>query len=68
MVGRQDRSSPLAQHQEIAALIPNAELVVIEDSGHMSLVEQPDQVSRALLRWLGLEEKTQAPLGAATLR
>ena len=68
MVGRQDRSSPLAQHQEIAALIPNAELVVIEDSGHMSPVEQPDQVSRALLRWLGLEEKTQAPLGAATSR
>jgi pimeloyl-ACP methyl ester carboxylesterase len=52
MVGRQDRWSPLAQHEEIAALIPNAELVVIEDSGHMSLVEQPEQVSRALLRWL----------------
>jgi pimeloyl-ACP methyl ester carboxylesterase len=68
MVGRQDRWSPLAQHQEIAALIPNAELVVIEDSGHMSPVEQADQVSRALLRWLGLEEKTQAPLGAATSR
>jgi pimeloyl-ACP methyl ester carboxylesterase len=65
MVGRQDRWSPPAQHQEIAALIPNAELVVIEDSGHMSTVEQPDRVSRALLRWLGFEEQTQAPLGAA---
>src|SRR5436305_15241410 len=53
MVGRQDRWSPLAQHKEIAALIPNAELVVIEDSGHMSLVVQPEQVSQALLRWLG---------------
>jgi pimeloyl-ACP methyl ester carboxylesterase len=68
MVGRQDRWSPPAQHQEIAALIPNAELVVIEDSGHMSTVEQPDQVSRALLRWLGLDEQTQAPLGAAASR
>ena len=54
MVGRQDRWSPLAQHEEIAALIPNAELVVIENSGHMAPVEQPEEVSRALLRWLGL--------------
>jgi len=53
MVGRQDRWSPVAQHEEIAALIPNAELVIIEESGHMSLVEQPEQVSDALLRWLG---------------
>jgi len=57
MVGRQDRWSPLAQHEEMASLIPNAELVVIEDSGHMSLVEQPEQVSRALLRFLGFENK-----------
>ena len=49
MVGRQDRWSPLAQHEEIAAVIPGAELVVIEDSGHMAPVEQPEQVSQALL-------------------
>jgi protocatechuate 4,5-dioxygenase alpha subunit len=60
IVGRQDRWSPLAQHQEIAALIPNAELIVIEDSGHMSPVEQPDQVSHALLHWLRLDEKTNS--------
>lgn len=57
MVGRQDRWSPLAQHEEMAALIPNAELVVIENCGHMSLVEQAGQVSEALLRWLGFENK-----------
>jgi pimeloyl-ACP methyl ester carboxylesterase len=56
MVGRQDRWSPLEQHQEIAAAIPGAELVVIENSGHMAPVEEPDQVSRALLRWLGFGE------------
>ncbi|HZH53562.1 MAG TPA: alpha/beta hydrolase [Microvirga sp.] len=55
MVGRQDRWSPLSQHEEMVALIPNAELVVIEDSGHMTLVEQPEQVSSALLRWLGCD-------------
>lgn len=52
MVGRQDRWSPLAQHEEIAAAIPGARLVVIEDSGHMCTVEQPAQVTRALLEWL----------------
>jgi len=65
MVGRQDRWSPLAQHEEMAELIPNAELVVIEDSGHMSLLEQPEQVSSALLRWLGFENKPASTQGAA---
>jgi pimeloyl-ACP methyl ester carboxylesterase len=61
MVGRQDRWSPLAQHEEIAALIPGGELVVIENSGHMSPVEQPEAVTRALLRWLGFD--AAPPLG-----
>ena len=65
MVGRQDRWSPLAQHEEIAAAIPGAELVVIEDSGHMAPVEQPDQVSQALLDWLGFDRNARAPLKAA---
>lgn len=63
MVGRQDRWSPLEQHEEIAALIPNAELVVIENSGHMAPAERPDEVSRALLRWLGLGEATGKATG-----
>ena len=45
MVGRQDCWSPIAQHEEIASLIPHAQLRIIEESGHMSPVEQPDQVS-----------------------
>jgi pimeloyl-ACP methyl ester carboxylesterase len=65
MVGRQDRWSPLAQHEEMAAGIPNAELVVIEDSGHMTLLEQPEQVSDALLRWLGFEHKLASMHDAA---
>lgn len=66
MVGRQDRWSPLAQHEEMASLIPNAELVVIEDSGHMSLLEQPEQVSRALLRFLGFKnDETSADPAAS---
>lgn len=60
MVGRQDRWSPLAQHVEIADAIAGAEFVVIEDSGHMTPVEQPDQVCTALLRWLGIAVATAA--------
>jgi pimeloyl-ACP methyl ester carboxylesterase len=60
MVGRQDRWSPVAQHEEIAAAIPGAELVIIEDSGHMATVEQPERVSQALLRWLKLEPDSAA--------
>jgi pimeloyl-ACP methyl ester carboxylesterase len=51
-VGRQDEWSPLAQHEEIAARLPDARLVVFEDSGHMAPVEAADQVNRALRQWL----------------
>jgi pimeloyl-ACP methyl ester carboxylesterase len=61
MVGRQDRWSPPAQHEEIAAAIPNAQLVVIEDSGHMSPVEQPNEVSKALLGWLEVDQGSCMP-------
>jgi pimeloyl-ACP methyl ester carboxylesterase len=66
MVGRQDCWSPVAQHEEIASLTPHAQLRIIEESGHMSPVEQPGQVSDALLTWLGLNDKTKASLQPAT--
>ena len=65
MVGRQDRWSPLAQHEEIAAAIPGARLAVIEDSGHMAPAERPDEVSQVLLDWLGFNRNARAPLKAA---
>lgn len=55
MVGRQDRWSPLAQHEAMARFIPGARLVVIEDSGHMAPAERPGPVSEALVDWLGFE-------------
>ncbi len=51
--GREDNWSPLARHERMHQLLPQwSRLVVIEDSGHMSPMEQPDAVSRALLEWL----------------
>ena len=51
MAGR-GRLSPLPRHERMQALCPGSELVVIEDSGHMSTMEQPEQVSRALAAWM----------------
>ena len=48
-VGRQDEWSTVAQHEDFAKLIPNAKMVVIEDSGHFTPVEQPEALT-AILR------------------
>ena len=48
VVGRQDAWSTVAEHEAFAKLIPNAKLVVIEDSGHFVPVEQPDMLSKLL--------------------
>ncbi|MGE0716059.1 MAG: alpha/beta fold hydrolase [Alphaproteobacteria bacterium] len=52
MCGRQDALTPLDAHREMAASIPGARLVVVEDSGHMSPLEQPQAVTAVLRYWL----------------
>jgi pimeloyl-ACP methyl ester carboxylesterase len=52
LCGRQDAWSPLARHEEMAALIAGARLAVVEDSGHMSTMEQPAAVAAELAAWM----------------
>lgn len=52
LCGRDDAWSPVSQHEEIAALIPNSNLVVIENCGHMCTMERPEEISAAMLTWL----------------
>jgi len=52
LTGRQDAWSGPAQHEAMAAAIPGAQLVIVEDSGHMTTMEQPQAVSAALAAWL----------------
>ena len=52
LCGREDQATPLALHEEIAALIPGATLVAIARCGHLSTLEQPELVNAALRRWL----------------
>ena len=51
LCGREDAWSPLAGHEEIAAMIPNAKLAVIEHCGHMAPMERPEDVTGALSAW-----------------
>ena len=52
LCGRQDALTPLALHEEIAGLVPGAELTVIDDCGHLSTLERPVSVTAALRHWL----------------
>jgi len=66
LCGSQDTWSPVSQHEEIAGSIPQANLAIVEDCGHMSPVEQPSAVTGALREWLSTEKAqatTPAPPG-----
>jgi len=52
IVGRQDALLTPDHSEEIAAGVPGAEMVYIEDSGHLPTLEQPEETTAALRRWL----------------
>lgn len=52
LCGRQDRPIPLDLSEEMASGINGATLVVVEDCGHFSALEQPEAVSAAMRDWL----------------
>lgn len=52
LCGREDQLTPLSDSEFIAAAIPGAKLVVVEECGHMSTLERPEAVNRAMRKWL----------------
>ena len=52
VAARQDQLMPVELLQELASAIPGARLEIIENSGHMASIEQPEQVTRLLVDWL----------------
>ncbi len=42
-------------HREMADLIPNASLKIIDGAGHLAPIEAPNEVNSAVLEWLGRE-------------
>lgn len=48
LVGAEDEPTPVASAQAIAAAVPGATLVVVPASGHLSALETPEPVTRAV--------------------
>ena len=52
LVGDGDELTPPERAAEIADSIAGARLVTVPNCGHLSTLEQPEEVSRALVEWL----------------
>jgi pimeloyl-ACP methyl ester carboxylesterase len=52
LVGEEDELTPAERAVEMAEGIAGARLVSVPRCGHMSTLEQPEEVTRALLEWL----------------
>lgn len=52
MAGRDDALCSVAMHEEVASALPKADLVLIEQCGHLSSIEQPQAVTAVLRYWL----------------
>ncbi len=50
--GANDRITPLAVSEEMHALVPHSQLVVVPDCGHLAPMEKPEEVSAAMRGWL----------------
>lgn len=55
VVGRQDKWSPVSQHEDMLALLPEARLEIVENAGHFAPVEQPDTVANLLADFFNSE-------------
>lgn len=57
LCGAHDALCPVKRHQFMAELIPGAELCVLENSGHLPTLEEPEATTKALRRWMGQDSK-----------
>jgi pimeloyl-ACP methyl ester carboxylesterase len=68
LAAREDAIMPLEMLEEIADGIDSAKLAVIEESGHMAPLEQPEAVTDALHVWLTGEPPQSAGVIGGTRR
>lgn len=52
LCGRDDVLCPVERHELIHRLIPHSTLHIVENAGHLPTLEQPDETTAALARWL----------------
>lgn len=61
MVGQSDKMTPPDHSFEIVRRVPHAELVVLPDTGHMLMLERPEEVNRELIDlWQRARRTTEA--------
>ena len=59
LCGAEDRLCPPSRQREIAALLEDADLEMIDGAGHLPTIERPEVVTAALLRWLARPARIQ---------
>lgn len=52
LAGREDAIIPVADSEKMHQAIANSKLIVIENAGHVSNIEQPEQFNRAMIEFL----------------
>ncbi|MEO0919439.1 MAG: alpha/beta hydrolase [Pseudomonadota bacterium] len=52
LCGRHDILCTVSRHEEMASMMPNASLAIVEEAGHMPTLEQPRETNRHLSDWL----------------
>ncbi len=52
LCGRDDLLCPVERHELMHDLIPHSTLEIIENAGHLPTLEQPEETTAALSRWL----------------
>jgi pimeloyl-ACP methyl ester carboxylesterase len=67
VAGDRDLFTPLTHSEEICRVLPHAELLTIENAGHLSLLEYPKPVTEALAELLS-RIKSDVPKGRAKRR
>ncbi len=61
LCGREERVCPVSIHEQLAAAIPGARLVVVPRAGHLSTIDQPDLVTQAMRNWLTAPDQDPDP-------
>lgn len=59
--GRDDNLVPVEDADEFERLIPNARKVILEDTGHVPMIERPQTFNDLLMEFLHEEPSSQAP-------
>jgi len=52
LCGAEDKLCPILTHQDMATLLPNSTLEIIQAAGHLPTLEQSSETNSALARWL----------------